>query len=208
MNAKVLRIFRGFAVAVGLMTVVSMPATSLGDGAELGPQWQSERKGKVEFYGAVQGLTGDSQSTEGIEMDIDEFVRGGVGLGYNFDEHFNVNLDLLFGRGNVTMSDGTTLAEAHMNSAAFYTNLDFNILNTCLTPLVTAGAGVMHTDGDLNGTDHRSENDFSFNVGLGARWDINQNVFLKFVYKSVWLDIEGFDPHRFDSFTLYFGWMF
>jgi opacity protein-like surface antigen len=83
-------------------------------------------------------------------------------------------------------------------------NDHLNILKSRLTPLVTGGVGfIMLTD---NGV---SETDFSYNLGVGGRWDITASIALRVIYRSTWARLEDSDdPSRFGGVTANLIFMF
>jgi len=85
-------------------------------------------------------------------------------------------------------------------------NLDYNILKSRLTPLVTGGIGLMNFH---NHAEHRDETHFSYHAGVGGRWDITDRIALRVIYRSTWTEIEDADdPFRFDGVAAHLIFMF
>jgi len=55
--------------------------------------------------------------------------------------------------------------------------------------------------------DTYSETEFTYNLGVGVRWDINSNLFSRAAYSREFISVKGSDLN-FDMATLEIGWMF
>ena len=101
-----------------------------------------------------------------------------------------VNTDFLFGSSDLNAAGVT----GDTNIIAWDVNLDYNFMEGNFTPLVTGGIGFMNFDGDFgSGSASFSETDFSYNLGAGVRWEFNDNMFLKAVYRFNWVKLEDTD---------------
>ena len=169
------------------------------------------RVGRGELYPIVQMLGGDTTSFFGgdLEMDIDSTSAFGAGMGINWDDHFNINTEFLVGRldatGTSPLAPGVT-AELDVDAWIWNVNLDYNILKSRLTPLVTGGVGLMVLN---NHGANINETDFSYNLGVGGRWDITDGIALRVIYRSTWAKLEDADdPSRFAGVTANLIFMF
>jgi opacity protein-like surface antigen len=162
------------------------------------------RKGKGEIFGMFQTMGSDTvhETLTGLDLpfEFDSTTVYGLGIGYNSTDHWNVNMDLLF---------GSTLAEVFTVDADYWLwdiNVDYNIMANRLTPLVTAGIGLFNVSSDDTGA---SETNFSYNIGAGGRWDITDNILVKAVYRITWTEIEDTDESlQFDGVALSVAYMF
>ena len=121
------------------------------------------RSGKKEIFGVL-----DLMDAEGEDLDF-----YGVGLGYNIDDHFNLNTDIVFG------------SVGDWDLYWWHVNLDYNILEDRLTPVVSGGLGFVF---------NAWGGEFAYNVGAGGRYDITDNIFVKAMYKFTWIsdvDVDG-----------------
>ena len=79
-------------------------------------------------------------------------------------------------------------------------NLDHNFWKKSLTPLVIGGVDIMNFDGDM-GTYDFSGNNLCYNLGVGVRWDINDSIFVKRLYRWLWTELDGTDDEmKLDGF--------
>ncbi len=162
------------------------------------------RSGKMELFGMLQTVSswdmkfdfgGGLPNNSG--WDLDSTTLYGLGFGVNPTDHFNVNMDLLFGNSDGEFVIPGVAVPAHSTDADIFLwdlNVDYNILASRLTPLVTAGIGLANisVDTSIPGVVNSSadETNFSYNVGVGGRWDITDNILVKLVYRITWTEIE------------------
>ena len=209
---KITGLGKGAMVVWTILGVVLPAATVRGeDGNDNTPLQTYSRAGKGELYGLFQISSGsdDAADDSGVTLEFDSSVSGGFGVGVNFTDNINLNLDLIAGVVDFEGAANGFFAEGDAAMLSMFLNLDYNVLPSRLTPVVTAGVGITHFSGDVADTVDISETDFSYAVGGGARWDITDSLFMKFLYRSVWTELDGFsDAHRFDTFNIYFGLMF
>ena len=168
------------------------------------------RSGKSEIYGILQTLGGWSDKESGtilgetvsLEYGLDDAFIYGVGIGYNIDDHFNLNTDFAFGTQDVFAEfEAVGIVVKGKESATVFlwnVNLDYNILAEPLTPLVSAGIGYATYSGS-----GATGSDFTYNIGGGGRWDISDNFFVKATYRMTWF--EDFDQ---DGIFVGIGYMF
>ncbi len=147
---------------------------------------------RLEAFPMIQFLGGDEASWEdgAGTGEIEDVPLFGGGIGFNLSDHLNLNADLTVGRTEwvgrsptVENRIGTTLWLGDIN-------LDYNILKSRLTPLVTGGIGFSKFRSHDAG---RGEVHWAYNLGAGARWDINDNLALRVIYRSTWTQMEEAD---------------
>lgn len=180
------------------------------------PMDESSRKDRGEFYGIAEYLTGwettkfHSGDDREFSLKIDSGLAGGVGFGWNFNEHLNLNTTITGGsmdfeaRGLDETDSGDTAV------VQWAVSLDYHVLKTRLTPLLTTGAGVTYFSGDFNDSwINFGEANFSWGVGGGVRWDISDHWFAKAIYRVNWTNLEKSDnATRFNSVALAVGYTF
>jgi opacity protein-like surface antigen len=174
------------------------------------------RKGKTEIFGTIQQMDGENAEyllpdTLPVIFDMDSTTVYGIGYGYNLTDHWNFNMDLLFGSTDTDIKIIDVVVETQdMDYILWDINLDYNILKSRLTPLVTGGIGVMDFGIDTTtrvGEVH--ESNFSYNLGAGVRWDVKDNILLKLIYRSTWTGLEDADSdQRFDGVSFSVAYMF
>lgn len=181
-------------------------------------QEEWSRKGKSEFFGTIMWFGSENadfspQNSLPVRLDFDSTTVYGVGYGYNFTDHWNMNTDLLFGTADtdIIIADIYKVGTEDMDYVIWNVNLDYNILKGRLTPVVTGGLGFVNfsikTNTEAVGEIH--ESNFSGNLGAGVRWDIRDNILLKAIYKSTWTTINHSDnDQRFDGVSFSVAYMF
>jgi len=100
----------------------------------------------------------------------------GLGIGNNFSDLFNGNAEMYFGSMDVTGKASGITVKGNTALIGTNLNLDFNILKSRFTPVVTGGVGLISFTGDIEGFPF-NESDLSYNLGAGFRWDITNNWF-------------------------------
>jgi len=175
------------------------------------------RQGKTELFGTIQMIGGEKirysfPDMLPINLDIDSAAIYGIGYGYNITDHWNFNMDLLIGSADTDVKIVDTTAETEdMDYILFDVNLDYNFWKSRFTPLITGGVGIMDfsIDTRATGIGDVDESSFSYNLGAGIRWDIEDNLLLKFMYRSTWTELD--DAHadlQYDSFGLSIAYMY
>lgn len=182
-----------------------MPPLSMAEDA-----WS--RGGKWEIFGFGRYLAGDETSSSGIELEFDGIQTLGIGVGYSFNDYLNLNGDIWFGSSEtkVTPPRYSFAQEISFDTdfSALDINLDYNILKSRITPVLSAGIGVVTVDGDIAG-ERFDESNFSWNVGAGLRWDIIDHMLLKITYRLVSTKIEDTtDPLILRGAELSLGYIF
>jgi len=135
------------------------------------------RKGRWEVYGFGQA----AEIFNVLESDAD-VLGGGLGVGYHPWEHFSLRCDLGVSSAKFKFeplfsgSEKTEWTTLYMGNIS----LDYHILKTPLTPLITVGAGVGWFSEGVGTT-------FDQNIGVGVRWDASEHVFARAVVSGgVW----------------------
>jgi opacity protein-like surface antigen len=183
---------------------------------------QSLRGGKWEF--TIQGQYTDSQdfnSDNGSRAEIDSAFGLGLGFAYNFNEHFSLGGDLVWGEADYSATvtpdpaSGNTGApftvSGELETSTIRLNAAWNFLATPLTPFVIGGLGATWVDtnvpdgppstvcwwdpwwGYYCGTSVPTKDDtyFSYMAGVGLRWDSQGSFFVRGLAAIQWLDVGG-----------------
>ncbi|MFX0201530.1 MAG: porin family protein [Candidatus Hodarchaeota archaeon] len=175
------------------------------------------RKGKTELFGTIQMIGSEEirytiTDMLPVNLDIDSAAIYGIGYGYNITDHWNFNTNLLFGSADTDVKINKTTAETEdMDYILFDINLDYNFWKSRFTPLVTGGIGIMDFSIDTTaiGVGDVDESNFSYNLGAGIRWDIEDNLLLKVMYRSTWTELDDADDEmQYDSFGLSVAYMY
>jgi len=193
-------LFGGF-LAVACLSLMLVSVCQAAD-----PFRPYSREGRGEFFVGGQIITADDANYTTINgpvsVSMDTAGLGGFGLGYHFDDNFCMRAEFMFGGTNFNTS-GPGVAITPYNygisrSALISTgrfNLDWNLLRQRLTPFITAGLGYQYISVDMPFAPGQAgywaypgygyyyqtydETDFSWNVGGGIRYDVNNEFFLR-----------------------------
>ncbi len=164
---------------------------------------------RAKTWDAYVALTavGDSDTSYSavlVQATEESYARGGIGVGYSFNQFWNLNFEFALGAPTVTLDipdNGTYSNTAYVGSIKL--NMDWYALPTRVTPLVTAGVGGMSTSFKQGNyqeytcypgywwdytCDEQLDTafNFSWNVGVGVRADITKHIFLKAVVGYEW----------------------
>lgn len=199
---------RKLVVTLMLSALCSTPAW-----AERGPGW--------DFGGEV--LWQDAQNLDfegGSSADIDD----DLGLALTFAYRFNARLELLFALDwNQIDYDFEVIEDSALPGVQGFSGsgdletwiprvgLNFNLLETDLTPFITAGVGWAFIDTNIPdsppytscwwdpwygywcGTfqSTRSVDELMYNAGVGARWDLGDSITLRLAYEKHWIEVDS-----------------
>jgi opacity protein-like surface antigen len=182
---------------------------------------QSDRGGSWEF--SLPIIYTDSTTidfTKGSSVDLNSDWGMGLGLGYNINNHFQINGLFSFSTRSYEASfiednDNHTTGKynGYLDSTTIALNGVYYFLSSNITPFVSGGIGMTYIDtnipsgvgssycywdpwwGYVCGTyvPTKTENDFSYTAGLGVRWDVNDSAALQGSYNKLWLDISEAD---------------
>jgi outer membrane assembly lipoprotein YfiO len=155
----------------------------------------------------------------GSSIDLDPGFGFGLGFGYNFTNNLGLHLDGSWARANYTAKIATTDSggistpptsiNGTLDTTTIALNMNYYFLNRPFTPFVTGGIGWTWVDSNIPSgppegtcwwdpwygyicTAYRNtytKNSFSYNLGLGVRWDAYPGVFLQGSVGLQWLDL-------------------
>lgn len=168
------------------------------------------RGGRFEFFGTYQSMKGDTVTPYefGSSAKFDNSAVYGFGLGFNLNDNFNLNTDFLFGTSDADISTFFGPATVDTDLALWNVNLDYIILKERLSPFISGGIGVFNTHADVY-FDSIDETDFSYNYGVGIRWEATDNLFIKAKYRWTFIDFDDSDDNmRFEGLSISVGFMF
>ena len=202
------------------ITIISLLVFTMTASLSSAQDWS--RKGKAELFGTLQTMGSEKvefsypdalpdEDMLPVTFDMDSTYVYGFGFGYNFSDHWNINTDMLFGSADTDVKIvDDTVETADMDYILWDINVDYNIWKSRFTPLITGGIGVMNISIDTTtdaGNVH--ESNFSSNLGAGFRWDIEDNLLLKVIYRSTWTEVHnGDNDQRYDSISVSVACMF
>lgn len=185
------------------ITILSLLAFVMTSSVCSAQEWS--RNGKGQVFGIFQTMGGDSTTVGGGPQvnTLDDTTVYGLGIGADITDHWNVNMDLLFGSVDEVATHPTLLGYTKEHNIWLWDiNVDYNIMKDRLTPVLSAGIGLINFS-------EWEESDFSYNLGAGARYDISDNFFIKAMYRITWTKMEDTDDAlQLDGFSVSIGYMF
>jgi len=180
-------------VCWGLCAIVGMISAVSSFGAEPAQYWgPSQRAGRMEVFleGSLYTKGSSDSDIAGTSgsLDLASSGTGGLGLGVNFGPYVNLNGDFSGGPAKITVNQGfpsRTFDDVTLLSGVGH--LDIYPINGPLTPVISGGAGIVHTHSSEGDT---GETDLTYDVGGGVRWDINKQFMLKALYRARWISFK------------------
>lgn len=222
-------LFLGHLLGCGLLLGTLAPC------AQAQIPWATEafsRANKFEVYGLGEYLHQENTTFNdpyfgNVTMKMDDTGLGGVGMAYHFNDYLSVRADFMFGQATIHTEGPDGMAIIPDQTAFLQTgrvNLDYNIINRRITPVLTAGIGYQYLEIDQSQTfsvegyhgsytvtqdSYYYETDFTWNVGVGFRWNVTDQFFIKAMVGPQWLQYNGADgiTTQIEGFFV-IGWMF
>jgi opacity protein-like surface antigen len=160
----------------------------------------------------------------GFEGGSSAAIDDDLGIALTFGYRFNSRLELIFGLDwNEVDYDFEVIEDSPLPGVQGFSGtgdletwtprvgVNFNFMETDLTPFVTAGVGWAFIDTNIPdappqtscwwdpwygywcGTfqSTRSIDELTYNAGLGARWDVGDTITLRLAYEKHWIDVES-----------------
>jgi opacity protein-like surface antigen len=149
------------------------------------------RAGRFEGFVFAQDMAEDEAKADfgGLTTttQVDGFVAFGIGGGYHLNDYVSVNLGLFASSTDLKVTSGATKIEEDTEVTGMDLNIDLYPFKGRISPFVTAGIGFVSFYEDLDDHDcncyDRDDLDidtkFSYNAGVGIRWDVNDHLFLR-----------------------------
>jgi len=172
----------------------------------------------------------------GSSLELDPGIGLGVGFGYNFTGKFALHVDGSWVRSNYQAkiatstggTFGTTAVDGTLDNFAIALNLNYYFLEGPLTPFVTGGIGWTFIDSNIPSGPPQgvcwydpwwgytcasyqntyTTNAFSYNLGLGGRWDLTSSFFVRGSVGWQWLNLGRPGTTDFLGGRLDLGYMF
>jgi len=209
---------------------VLMFALSVAEAQGLSPVYMEGRGGKWEMFIPLSYVNSSTISGQnGSHADINSDWGLGFGGGYNVNDNFQINGTFTWAyrsyEATIVQSDGASKKYNNfMDSATLSMNGVFYLLKGNITPFVSGGVGFTYVDTNIPTSPSstvcywdpwwgyvcggyaptKTENDLSYNAGVGVRYDVNRKFGMQAGYYKMWIDyskagsMPDFDSWRFD----------
>ena len=193
------------------------------------------REGRWEGSVILAYQTGITESNEGgSEIDVDSTVGWGISAAWNWTDHVNLSYRLLSTSPKYTalivpedsIEQPRTISHK-MSKLSHQFNMTYNFSSKAFTPFVVAGIGWTKLDSNVPDAppsvgcwwdpwwgyiciaDWKTykTSGFSYNLGAGVRWEINDMIFTKATYTREFVDVDS-GSLDFDTAILELGLMF
>ena len=176
----------------------------------------------------------DVTSEGGSALEIDSHVGWGFNLGWNWTSKWNLAYSLAVTKPDYLVTivpEDTAIPpqsfEHTMSKYSHKFNVTYNFSEKAFTPFVLAGVGWTKLDSNIitgppntacwwdpwwgyicfSDWETYKTSEFTYNLGLGFRWDINNAVFTKGTYSREFMSLDN-GSLNFDLMTLEIGLMF
>jgi outer membrane protein W len=168
----------------------------------------------------------------GTSIDLDDAWGLGLGFGYNFTDKFQLGgLWTWNSRSYTATTQGSGVFSPRnytnwMNTSALSLNATYYFLDGKINPFVTGGIGFVYIDTNIptgysgasggcwydpwygyvcyNYTPTYTENDWTYNAGLGVRMDMNRQFGMQLGYYKTWIEMNNGTTPDFDIWRLDF----
>ena len=198
-----------------------------GESREPGPEFGIE---------VLYQLSTDSKFEGGSKLEMDDDIGAAMAFGYRFNPKVELQFVLDWAQTNYNgkLQSATfpgVSADVHgdMETFAFRVNGVYNFLDRPLTPFISGGLGYSWIDTNIPTGQvqvgcwwdpwygqictpyqpTKSVEAFTYQVGVGARWDLLQNFTLRFMWEHAWFDISNAtSAPQWDQFKIGAVWRF
>ena len=202
--------------AIALTAIITLVGTQAG-WAQGSSSSGGDRAQSWEAYGGLRLLFSESLDFNGgSAIETDDEVGLGFGFGYHLNERLLLGGDITFANvdydGEVASVDipGDSVGiSGELETFGLSANATWHFLDGPLTPFVSASLGYLWVDTNIAEgppqlgcwwdpwygqicdvfVDTKSEDAFTYGLGIGLRWDFAQGWFGRLSYDERWTDI-------------------
>lgn len=169
----------------------------------------------------------------GAQADINQLSGFAIGVGYNFDQHLELELDFASTNGNYTgtriIDDGNNTEDSYngsLYSSHMNLGLSYNFLSSWITPYIKGNIGLNYIDSGIPTGDYGSycwwtwygyycgpyahtytSSDLSYGYDVGLRIDVNPKLYLKGQAGKNYVNFDG-GTEDFTRYQFTVGFMF
>ena len=228
---------RSKSVLVISGAVVLLAVSTSAGAADLGSSYRG-REGRSEITLQPRYIAStDIDAGGGSKLELDQGLGFGLGVGYNFTDKFALHLDGSWTstdyKAQIATSiggtpTGTTTVSGTLDATTVALNVSYYFLDGPLTPFLMGGIGWTWVDSNIPSgppegvcwwdpwygyvcssyQNTYTKDYFSYNLGLGVRWDVTPGFFLRGSVGWQWLDLGKVGTTDFMGGRLDLGYMF
>jgi opacity protein-like surface antigen len=176
----------------------------------------------------------DLSNDEGSSIDVDSSMGWGISFGWNWTAHLNLSYRLLVNKPSylaIIVPDEENILpqeiDYKMSKYSHQVNATYNFMEGSFTPFLSGGLGWTKLDSNVpdgppqtgcwwdpwygyicfSDWQTYSTSKFSYNLGAGVRWDINNAIYSKAAYNREFLSLKT-GSLNFDTVSVEVGMMF
>jgi hypothetical protein len=176
------------------------------------------REGKWDFTVQMRYMNGQTiDGKNGSSADVNDTLGWGFGFGYNFTNNLALAMDISWANANYNAkytagtpppTGGTGSMYGTLYASTIALNMTYYFNKGAVAPFVIGGIGSTFIDSNIpNGAPSTgcwydpwygyicntyqstySSTNFSYNAGLGLRWDVAPGFFLRGILADQWVD--------------------
>jgi len=189
-----------------------------------------ERAERWDFSIAINFQDSESLSGPGdLSLVIDDDWGLGFNFAYNFTNHWALGFDINWLSPSYTLSgttedDGFQTVRHNMDMFNGLLTGTFNLLEGPITPFANLSVGFSYLDSNIKDgpgycypdwywgwvcySSSHDTTELNYGGGLGLRWDINRDMFLRASYSIMYIDIGNTSAPNFGIGRMEIGWRF
>jgi len=190
-----------------------------------------ERAGKWDM--SVEAIYLDSESLSGpsdLSLDIKDDWGFGFSFGYNFTNNWALSFDMSYLSPRYTLTgtpDGETSPKSLSHQMDMFNGLikgTYNFIDGPVTPFIDLSLGFSYLDSRIKDgpnycypdwwwgwvcySNTRSDTKFNYGGGLGLRWDLNSDIFLRASYSLMNIDLSNTSDPQLGMGRMEIGWRY
>lgn len=218
-----------------LLLLSSSVALAQYDHQKKEPSKFGSRDGRFETSVLLAYQNGTDETNEGgSSLDIDSQAGWGVSIGWNWTARLHLSYRLMSNEPDYVAvivpedpEEGPKSFDHTMSKYSHQLNATWHFMDRAFTPFVQAGVGYAKLDSNIASGppqagcwwdpwwgytcvgewDTFTASEFSYNLGAGIRWDINNAFFSRATYSREFIDLKN-GSLDFDTVTVEVGLMF
>jgi len=190
-------------------------AQSRGEGWEFGADLLYQNSNDVDF---------DGGTTVAFDSDLGFSLYGAYRFSDKLELQFGLDWSNVDYDASLQLDPGGTIdASGEMEAFTPFIRGNFNFIDGPITPFITAGIGYAFIDTNIPDgrpqtgcwwdpwygyicttvQDTKTTDSFTYNAGVGVRWDLSTGYSMRLAYEKHWYDVDNASPD-FDQFKLGF----